>query len=86
MKLSHNVNVGEEADLVINIGYINRYVNLPASIGLSEDQKLQYEDIKFMLSPYAVSSQESIYKMAKFLYSSCDLEMLILMERRKELK
>ena len=43
------MNVGEEADLVVNIGYINRYVNLPASIGLSEDQKLQYEDIKFVL-------------------------------------
>ena len=47
--------------------YLNRYNNLPKSITMNEDQKLQYQDVKFMVSPYDIQSQTSTYKFAKLL-------------------
>jgi len=40
---------------------------LPASITLTEDQKVQYEDIKFIVSPYHILEQDVNYKMNKIL-------------------
>lgn len=40
--------------LVTSIVFLNRYVNYPASIDLSEDQKFEYKDNKKFLSPYHV--------------------------------
>lgn len=55
--LPHNYQVGDIGDLTVHIVYLYRYVNLPASIGLTEDQKVQYEDVKFMVSPYHIIDQ-----------------------------
>lgn len=54
-------------DIYVHIVYLYRYVNLPASITLTEDQKVQYEDIKFIVSPYHILEQESTYKMQRIL-------------------
>lgn len=52
--LPHNYQVGDIGEIIIQIVYLYRYVNLPASIGLTEEQKVQYEDIKFIVSPYHI--------------------------------
>jgi hypothetical protein len=59
--------VGDLGDIFVHVYYLYRYVNLPASIALTEDQKVQYEDVKFMVSPYHILEQESTYKMAKVM-------------------
>lgn len=53
--------------MTAQIVYLNRYANLPQSISLNEDQKLQYEDSKFIVSPYSAEAQKSTYKYAKIL-------------------
>lgn len=67
VKLPYNLNIDEEVDVAVQFIYLDRYVNLPKSIALGEDQKLQYEDIKFIVSPYEVSSQKSTYKYARIM-------------------
>jgi Ribophorin I len=64
--------------------FINRYINLPASITLSEDQRLQYADTKFIVSPYAIQSQESTYRSAKFMYPCGNAANTIRTERRRD--
>jgi hypothetical protein len=49
----------------VHIVYLFRYENLPSSIALKEDQKLQYEDIKYIVSPYHIVEHESVYKFAR---------------------
>lgn len=49
--------------------FLDRYVNLPQSISLSEDQRLQYEDSRHLVSPYAVDEQKATYKFAKVMYA-----------------
>lgn len=67
MKLPFNLNIDEELEVSVQVVYLNRYVNLPQSISLNEDQKLQYEDSKFIVSPYPAATQRSTYKYAKIL-------------------
>ena len=62
--------MGDIGDLWVQAVYLYRYSNLPASITLTEDQKLQFEDVKFLVSPYHALNQESTYKFAKLLYPS----------------
>ena len=62
-----NLNIDEEVELIAQIVYLDRYVNLPQSISLSEDQRLQYEDIKYLVSPYDVQEQKTTYKFAKIM-------------------
>jgi hypothetical protein len=50
-------------DIYVHIAYLYRYINLPTSITLTEDQKVQYEDTKFIVSPYHILEQEVTYKM-----------------------
>lgn len=57
--------VGDIGDLTIHVVYLYRYVNLPASIGLTEDQKVQYQDVKYMVSPYHIVDHETTYKMIR---------------------
>jgi hypothetical protein len=63
--LPHNYQVGDIGDIFVHVVYLYRYVNLPASITLHEDQKLQYEDVKYLVSPYHILDHESTYKFAK---------------------
>lgn len=67
MTLPHKYHVGDIGEVYTHIVYLYRYVNLPTSISLMEDQKLQYEDIKFIVSPYHVLEQDSTYKFARLL-------------------
>ena len=73
-------------NIFASIVYINRYVNLPASITLSEDQKLQYEDIKFIVSPYTIAKQDSTYKFAKIMYFDFDLVKAIKDKKEVQVK
>ena len=67
IKLASNHHIGDEGEVYIVVYYLNRYVNLPQSITMNEDQKLQYEDVKFMVSPYDVQAQTTSYKFTKLL-------------------
>ena len=49
------------------INYFNRYVNFPAEITLNEDQKFEFQDDKYFLSPYSVKSQSVTYKSGKLM-------------------
>ena len=49
------------------INYFNRYVNFPAEINLNEDQKFEFQDDKYFLSPYSAKSQSVTYKSGKLL-------------------
>lgn len=70
--LPHNYQVGDIGDLIIHIVYLYRYVNLPASITLTEDQKVQYEDVKFIISPYHIIDHESTYKFLRVYDADSD--------------
>lgn len=54
-------------EIVVQVVYLDRYVNLPQSITLSEDQRFQYEDVKYLVSPYLVQSQKANYKFARII-------------------
>ena len=84
--LPSNYQVGDIGDLVIHIVYLYRYVNLPASITLTEDQKVQYEDVKYIVSPYHIVDHETTYKFARILYFCTYSVMLTLTDPEKEEK
>lgn len=67
VKLPFNLNIDEEMEIVAQLVYLDRYVNLPQTITLSEDQRFQYEDTKYLVSPYLVHSQKANYKFAKIM-------------------
>jgi hypothetical protein len=83
VKLPYNLNIDEEVELIVQLVFLDRYVNLPQSISLSEDQRLQYEDTKSLVSPYAVSEQKSTYKFAKVMYSATHAEISSRAVRRR---
>lgn len=70
--------------LYVQLLFINRYVNFPASIELSEDQKFEYQDTKTFVSPYQVRSSNVAYKFSKLLYIRDNLGHMTLMERRED--
>ncbi len=83
VRLPSNYQIGDEGELTAHLIYINRYVNLPASITLSEDQRLQYADTKFIVSPYSIQSQESTYRFAKVMYPPSNAASTMLTARRR---
>lgn len=54
--------------LVVSTIYLNRYINYPTSIELTEDQKFEYEDNRNYLSPYPVRDGITTYKFTKIMY------------------
>jgi hypothetical protein len=67
VKLPFNLNIDEEVEIIVQVVFLDRYVNLPQSITLSEDQRLQYEDTKYLVSPYPVHEQKTNYRFAKIM-------------------
>ena len=76
--------MGDIGDIYINVFYLYRYNNLPASITLTEDQKLQFEDIKFLVFPYHCIEQETSYRFVRFLYILFNLGNLTKMVQEKD--
>ena len=75
----------DETSLIYVVAtYVNRYVNFPQSITLSEDQKLQYEDNKYFLSIYDVFESNIAYKFTKLLYIFCDADRSTRTGKRKD--
>lgn len=68
MKLPYNLNIDEEVEIIAQVVFLDRYVNLPQSITLSEDQRLQYEDTKYLVSAYPVHEQKATYRFTKIMY------------------
>lgn len=58
----------ETLNVAVSITYLNRYVNYPAAIDMTEDQKFEYLDTKRFVAPYLTRSDTVTYKFAKLLY------------------
>lgn len=65
---TNNEKVKDESFIIyVETTYINRYVNYPESITLSEDQKFEYEDTQDIVSPYRMLENQVTYKFSKIL-------------------
>lgn len=67
MQLKNRLRKDETFTLAATIIFLNRYINYPQAIDLTEDQKFEYEDNKNFLSPYPVKEAIVTYKFSKLM-------------------
>lgn len=85
VRLPRELSKDEQIILVIETIFLNKYMNFPLSIELSEDQKFEYADSKTFVAPYPVRQQVVNYKFAKIMYVFFKLVVSDLMVRKKDL-
>ena len=67
MEIDTRLSLDDTYVVYVQMTFINRYVNFPAQIDLSEDQKFEYEDSKKFVSPYSTREFSSTYKFQKIM-------------------